>query len=408
MRLSRYNGWPRPAERLGIVLSWSLLAVVGHGTAAAQSRELPGVTAMRSSAAPAFLLLGVSPEAVARPNSPADVAAQAFSHATGLISVPQDLAVEFAPYWLVNRPTLSWREDTIRSIWTSVQRTARISLGSASIGTDAEPVTGLAGGLSVDLISGRIPPEIRDTLRALESSAAAQGTIFQQRRMRELDRLDAMLVQELQLAHDTARTTEGFQQAAARLAAAYEPKRAAVDSVIRADPEYQRQIEEARQRFEGVAMIRRGFFWNVAGGASWSFPGQSWDRGEFWRYGAWTTLSHEGLDISRDLRFTPLAVARFLTATDESLPDLLDIGARLIASAPTYAVSVEYVVRKAFSGDDVPDIDHRLVGIFEYRVGSNTWLQASFGKGHETDSNRDLVAQFGITVSLARDRYEFE
>ncbi len=141
-----------------------------------------------------------------------------------------------------------------------------------------------------------------------------------------------------------------------------------MDADVRENPEYREQIEAEQARFQDFALVRQGWFLNVAAGGAWNFPGQVWDNGEFRRFGAWATLSREGANLTRDLQFTPLAVVRYLTEAEDTIPDMLDAGARFILSAPVYAASVEWVARTILEENET-EMRHRLVGIFEYRIG---------------------------------------
>jgi len=387
----------RPRRRSSASGILSLLVLLaGAAPALGQgSDKLPELSSLRPSAAPAFILLGVSPEAIQRPSTPSDLALQALNRTTGLQTVPEDLAVEAAPLWLFGHPDLSWRGDTTRNVWQSIQRTATVSIGSAQLGTEEAPVTGLALGLSFDVLSGRISRAMQDTLAQIESSLTRQGTIYLQFAKPHLQALEDWFQQEI------ARRPEEIQA----IRQVYQRRKQEIETTVREDPEYQQRLEAERERFQDFALVRQGWFLNVATGGAWNFPGQVWENGEFRRFGVWTTLSYEGTDLGREVRITPLAVARFLTQAEDTLPHVFDAGGRLVLSGATYAASAEWVVRTAL-GEEEHDPEHRLVGIFEYRLGPDTWLQGSFGRDHESPSGSNVVARLGISFSLSRDRFQ--
>ena len=53
------------------------------------------------------------------------------------------------------------------------------------------------------------------------------------------------------------------------------------------------------------------------------------------------------------------------------------------------------------------DREHRLVVMGEYRLNDQLWLQAAFGKNHESAPGRSLIAQLGLSFAVAEDRYNF-
>lgn len=383
-----------------------LIVLLGAGSPAlvrAQNADLPSVTSLRPSAPPAFVLLGASPTDIARPQSFRDLSAIIGNRLEQFTTVPEDLAAEFTPYWLLSHPTLGWREDVSRDAFESIRRTLRLSIASAKTG-DNNPVTSLAGGISVDLLSGEIPDTAQKILAAIEKSAAAQGTLFNRFRAVPLAQLDAALATRLAAIR---MLPVSQQEAAVRQATAeHQAAREALDAAVRADPNYLEELTKLRDKFQDFAITRKGWFWNVQASAAWTFAANKWDNSEFAKWGIWTTFSYDGPSLSKDVSFNPLLVIRYLGGTStDTLPDVMDVGARIIASAAKYAASVEYVLRSPVNNGDS---QHRLVGLFEYQLSGDSWLQASFGKGMKQEGGMDLIARLGVTLSLAKERYKTE
>ena len=93
---------------LGIVsISW---------TAQAQDDSFPSFNSIRTPTSPAFVLLGIEPTAVERPNTPSALAVSILNRTQNLSVLPKDYALEFSPYWLLGHSELTWRQDTMRSI----------------------------------------------------------------------------------------------------------------------------------------------------------------------------------------------------------------------------------------------------------------------------------------------------
>ena len=109
-----------------------------------------------------------------------------------------------------------------------------------------------------------------------------------------------------------------------------------------------------------------------------------------------------------------MGVFRYLAEQDDGvMPNTIDAGLRAIYAKSQYATSVEYVFRR-FMGDNAPDDKqtHKVMGVVEYRVMKDRWLQISFGKDHKDpqapDAKPDLVAQLGLTFNFNGDRFKFE
>ena len=82
---------------------------------AAQTAEAPAAPTitladLRTPTSPAFTLLGIAPTDIERPTTPRAFAVSLLSalrDGDGSL-LPRDFALEVAPYWLVQRPTLSF------------------------------------------------------------------------------------------------------------------------------------------------------------------------------------------------------------------------------------------------------------------------------------------------------------
>lgn len=373
-----------------------LLAAPGGSGLAAQQGALPDLGSLKPTSAPAFVLLDVSPTSVERPSEAADLAFSLANSSSLLTRVPQNYALELSPYWLRLRPALTWQADDDRSPVEALARTLSFSAATAELGTDASPLTGLALGGRAQLMSGRYSAETRQTLRALEDSLAAQGGLQLRMANPELQELDAWLREQL-ARPDPDRA--GIRQE-------YLARRTAIYDRVLASPDYQERVAKMRSAFDNLALRREGPMLEFAGGASWGFPGATWEKGALRRWGGWASYSCEGcVRWQGATPMTPVAVVRYLGGGDgDSLGSTLDLGGRLIAGNARYSASVEGVYRQ-FVGDDAPDALYRLAGIMEYQVGQDLWLRASFGRDYQTEREGSLIAQFGLKFNFADRRY---
>lgn len=373
------------------------LALCTSGLSAQQASGLPDLGSLKPSTAPAFILLGVSPTSVERPAEAADLAFSVFNSTSMLSSVPQNYALEVSPYWLSARPTLTWQQDTTRSVAESLLRTLSVSVGTAELGTDVAPVSGLAGGFRAQVLSGRYAPETVETLKALENSLKAEGALLLRMARDSLETLDEWLQEQL------ARPGADPQ----RIRQEYLERHTAISYRVSASPEYQERVKRMRSAFDNLALRRVGPMLEIAGGASWGFPRGTWDEGTVHNWGAWATYSCERcVQWEGGVPFTPVAVLRYLGGESavDSLGSAVDLGGRLIVGNARYAASVEGV-RRQFVGDDAPDALYRVAGILEYQAQEDLWLRASFGRDYRSESAGSLIAQFGVKFNFADQRY---
>ena len=127
----------------------------------------PAFNSWRTPVSPAFVILGIAPTVVERPNTPADLAFSVLNRSAAFTSLPRDIAIEISPYWLIKHPTLTWQADTVRGLGSSIARTMTISFATAELGTTARPITGLALGFRAAPFSGRLSQTSITRLREL-------------------------------------------------------------------------------------------------------------------------------------------------------------------------------------------------------------------------------------------------
>lgn len=354
--------------------------------------SLPTFAALGTPTSPAFTILGVSPTDAERPATPSDFAVTVLNSTNGFSGLPQDFAVEVAPYWAVSRPGLTWAQDTTRTLGESIQRTLTLSAATAQLGTAESPVTGLSVGTSFYLASGRVSRESIRKIRLLEETLAGRSELFATRSRERTAALRRALSADLALA-----TTD---DARAAIQARYEPLLAEVDAAV---------LAEVREQFEDLddfSVEREGWFIGIAAAGALAFPDDVVEDGEGSRLGAWGSLSY------KQGPWSPIAVVRYVSLDEDVGPqedewaNLLDLGARLIYKPSSFGVSGEFVYRLPL--EDAIDDDqtlYRLVGAVEYNVSKDVWLVASFGRDYDDEEEGSLVAQLGLSLNLSQDRY---
>ncbi len=354
---------------------------------AAQIPDAPAYNQLRTPVSPAFVVLGVTPTAVERPNTPADLAFSALNHSAAFTSLPKDIALEFSPYWLFSHPRLEWRDDVKRGVGASIARTATVSFATAELGTSTRPVTGLAIGLRAAPFSGQL-----DTVPIVELEVKLVGVslAIQQR----LASLRAQRRAELRQAHthaDSVAITTRFDSLQAPIAAAL----AGAPSTGADTTQAARDSNTAS--FRAFSVTRRGFVMEIAGGAALQAPNATADSASLLRWGAWLTAGYEGSTWSF------IFVNRFLAGAADSSTDGLDVGMRILWTAKRYALSAEGVYR-SFTASGAPGNQYRVAGVIDFELQHGVWLTGSFGRDYSADAPGSLIAQFGLSMNVAGDR----
>lgn len=370
-----------------------------------RAQDAPELSALAPSPTPAFTLLGVSPTSISRPNNPADLASELASGTGNFSELPEDLAIEVAPYWLVHGGGLTWRQDVRRSFSQSISRTLAFSAASAEIGTEDAPRTALGFGGRTLLLSGRVSPRSVAALQAREDSLAAisarAGNLFTSA-FRPID--DAQRAALQAATQGLSRDSPERQRIVDSLLAVFDARRALARQDVLESAGWT-EIETQLDALEELIIVREGPMLEVAGAASWAFREREWETGKLDRVGVWATYSCEQCGaLTARTRLTPMLVARYLRNVEGEDTDILDAGGRLAVSGRVYALSLESVVRTQF-GDENSAL-WRVVGSAEYEIAPDMWLQASFGRDHESPRRGDLVAQFGLRFNVIRDRYQ--
>ena len=342
----------------------------------------PTLGSLRTPPSPAFTVLGIEPSAVERPMTPSDVALS-FINKIRQGTIPRDYAFEASPYWLVSQPDLSWQSDVTRNVGESVARTLSLSIATAETGVAAAPITSMAVGVRTLLSSGHMTAATQRALMALEQTLSETGDLFL-RMVGEagLDALDKRLA-----SGDIA-------------PADYEVRKQELTALVLESDAYR----EAMARAEDVAAKREGFFFEVAAGLVWDFPGASWESRAFRKRGVWATPSYEfgPWNLVGVLRYLDDVTAGGLGADE----DAFDWGGRAIYSTADYGLSLEIVQRSPIEQTDVVKRSHRFVGIAEYRISRASWVVASFGKDRQKTGTREtFIAQLGLGFSFSKDRY---
>jgi hypothetical protein len=333
--------------------------------------EIPEFEKLRPSDSPAFTMLGVAPTEVQKPSSLREVAVSLskFVDASGDLLVPDNLAVEIAPYQLITeQPVADGAEAGVRL--SSLYRNLGLSIGARSV-----PRMGEVGADS-DATDKELAAGVRTLLEgwALDSGCLSLGE-----RLQTAAELSALhpTADELALPNDVlvARLRERKEESAKKIAPLLE------------DCE---KAQAARRWSVEAAFAMR-----------WFFPAGVSDEGRIRGAAGWVTgaYSWKGVDAVGFLRYGGDKPASDWTHD-------IDLGLQVVIARDRYAVSLEGIARRAWrpAGDDGDEGQYRVAIAADYKIAEGKWLTFSFGKDFAEDDAGSLFSLANLTYAFGEPR----
>jgi hypothetical protein len=354
---------------------------------AARAQELPEFNKLRTPSSPAFVILGVTPSQIERPNRPGAFAAsflQTVQDAAGRL--PQSYAVELAPYWLRPRPGLTFAQYA-RGGPRSAYQDASISLAiTDSLGGEAAP-----GG---DARFRRLGVGFRTTLRPGRLAAGALLCAD------TVSRLATAVALEIGAAVAADPTVNRLRREGVSSPAKLDSA-AAISRVIAApilDRSQARLAERAKACSERLS-AREGIVVDIAGAGAADFPGGRASAGELSKLGVWITPAWLGRSFSH----VGVLRATFDGVRADTTVRLYDLGVRSVYAWQRFASSVEAVYRRV----DRPagDRNHaRFSAIFDAKLTDETWLTLTAGRDFDHRAPNSLLGLIALKWQLGEQR----
>ena len=327
--------------------------------------------------APALSIIGSPKIEIAKPGTPRAFGLTLIeSLANSEAGIPQNLAIDLAPYWWSERPLNTIDDEICRSsseegqatdckpigFGESLLRSLTISIASSEQDFELEgenvDLTRLGLGLRFSILPGNINPAIKE-------------------------RYDSVSDESLCIEDDEKKPLNDFE-------------------LKQCLAENKNKFKQLGKELEELRSTRVGWQLDFALASALDFPDNNFDNAEFTRFGTWFTAAYQPTNSENMASsFSFLGIGRYIYDDFEDEGDnLIDLGGRVIWSPTGTPLSacVEYLRR---FGDDDGD---RLVGLAEYRFNDTYALFASFGKTFEEDftGNEDLVTLLGINIGLGQ------
>jgi hypothetical protein len=353
------------------LLTAACIALAAHSAAAQPQITIDDLSAPTS---PAFSLLGVTPSSVERPDNPKLFVVNLvnkIASATG--GLPDNYAMEVAPYWLASHPKLTFQTYQRPGVGQSLAQSFLLSVATT-------PIPGATS--SEDPLGTRLGLGFRAFVRNGRPSAALEGLVSQ---IVDVD----FEINDLVHREGLPGTSEEERK-----------------KLIEQEQQKRDEAESLAAQIEAADSERVGFFLAVAGGQTWAFTGDDFSAANADKFGFWVTPSYrfKGCDETSESCISSIdviAVARVLT--EKGKDDRWDAGGRFVLRAnKELYVSFEALGRRDNNQPATSDSrNFRSVGMVEYRIDKDIILYGSFGRDFKKDNGvAPLVSLFGLNLGF--------
>lgn len=345
---------------------------------------------------PSFVLVDASPSAIQTPNTPKAFIlglAQSFETTNGF---PQNYSAEFAPYW--------WFKPSDRSVYTLLGlKTGRDSASNITSVVGENPFSGLkftsfsVGFLTKDLIPDTIRSDqkifsigIRTTVIKIHGESYQTNLKSKIKAWHDKALMEIAILQEV-ITRDTSPVSLKRDEMLKELAN-YKPK----------------STSQELKEINDLMNEKPIFSLDVAGAyATYGINDSAWKSG---RSGIWTTLSSYIPLDSKETKphknyFNFNFALRYLVdnyAEDEEglikKVNSVDIGGKIMFELDQLSIGAESMYRYS---EGIADTKNRTVGIINYRIANNIYLNGAFGKNFDLPNK--LIAIFGINWGLGSE-----
>jgi hypothetical protein len=373
---------------------------------------------LRLDAPPATFLVGVSPAAVQRPNTPRALIASLISATGSSGVVPNGFAMETSPYWLAAHPMLQLSEyfhpsvaDRLKYFTAVSVATARPKARSDSINPDAH----VSIALRTLLANGHPSPalvKVSEEMRKAQQDYLTEFVFAEQLKGKvgDVDALRTRLAREDALLSTLVTRTlvgpdPGLRDSTLRTLSRRDSARSALERAESQAAQLERRekrmdaLEEKLSKlavdFAHEDLEPDGFILELAAGTRARFIEGQWGHQRVDGIGVWITpmyrMSQKKLEM--------LGVARYLTrVADYADRNVFDIGGRLTRDIGKGSIGAEFTHRELSQKGKATS---RWAAIFSVPIPANLQILGSFGSDFRNQNGkRPVIATLGINLGV--------
>ncbi len=410
----------------GVFIFWFCLLVQPiHAERPADSDSSLSLDLMITPQSPGFTILGIEPTSVERPGTMTDLAMTILNRTENFGRIPDDFALEFAPYWLFAGSRIGYQDYAADSNYgANFLQTLSFSIASSTSEIADSSTTSLGIGLRFSLKRGEIDENFEDYKNKLDSLYMALANINQGFApvWQETISNDTFLNSMSEQFKANSDSIEALKQ---RKDHADEPISRLLEEKIKMHEEQNKTIErliglrESEIKHEVEAKIREqkaeelqntkdiisklkvrrtGFKIDVAAALAIDFPGQVFDDGDLSRWGAWLTSGHEGT------KWSFLGVVRYFDSINGLSESSLDLGGRVIFdNIKRFSLSGEGLYRRLPDRDENKN-EWRVALNFDYAIAKNKSVSLTFGRDFEGTKTGNVISLVNLILGFGSNR----
>ena len=388
----------------------------------------PTVKNTRTPDAPAFVLLGVSPTQVERPTQPSAVAVSLLTATAGADNlIPQNYAIQVAPYWLVGHPHLTSTEYFSPGIGQGLVDTLSLSFISSRVSTtpgQKADANQIGIGVRTSIVVGHGSPALHKQeakLAALQyENNVLTGLLIPYLQTEtppaDADVGGAKLSDLINKVHQAFSVASGTPQEMQQYAAA---EKQLVDrlNALWADSHRNTSTQRLRDGANALAADvetqlskvvnsiqiadddRRGFSMSLAGASAWLIPDDTSAERKLTKWGLWATPSYRPDEVPIEV----IGVARVSHRPDAGGDTMIDVGGRITNQVGRFNWSFEYVGRV----DRVSGVDNttseRAAAVVDIRVRDDMYVTVNYGKDFADPARGQTKGGILTTLGLSFD-----
>ena len=339
---------------------------------------------------PAFVITESTPSLIQTPTTPKSFVlgiAQSFEPGT---SFPQNYSAEFAPYW--------WFSSSDRNVYTllGLTRSTTDNTWKENIFSGLKFTSVSIAFLSKDLV----PDEVEDAQKMF--SAGIRSTLIKVHSKSYATRLQQQIAQWNSAAQNDLVI---YQERATRARTAEERTEILRELANHTPANTGQFLEKINEMF----LEKPLFIWDIAAAHVYYGIGDTvWKSG---RTGVWTNIATflplqkntggEAVSQYLNLNFSIRFLSDDFFKNDEGeigRESVVDIGGKIAFEFNKLSIGYEYLKRV---GDKVPGDPFRSVGVINYRIRENLFLNGGFGKSFQSPDK--LVGLLGINWGLSKE-----
>jgi hypothetical protein len=388
----------------------------------------PTVKNTRTPDAPAFVLLGVAPTQVERPTQPSALAVSVLSATAGADNlIPQNYALQVAPYWLVGHPRLTSSEYFSPTIRQGILDTLSFSFVSSRVSTvpgQKADANQIGVGVRTGIVVGDASPALRKQelrLHALQYENNVVMGLLVPYLQTENPPADAdiggkKLTDMIKDVNDAFKAATGSDEQKQQYAAAEkelidrlktlwadshrsESTQAVRNGANALASQLEAQMDKAIKSIQVADDDRRGFSLSFAAASGWIVPDATSAERRLTKWGVWATPSYRPDTVPIEL----IGVLRVSHRPDPTGDTMVDFGGRATNQVGPFNWSLEYVERLDRSSALTRTTSERLAAIFDLRVRDDVYVTVNYGKDFADPTKGQTKGGILTTIGLSFD-----